>query len=201
MKLARVQTNSWGSDPMITPAYYGDGQGGVTLYGPNYYTSFSKQIDEGAYQYDDLVILFAMGNEGKDSNSDGEIDTSWLQTQTTSKMHYPLEALKNWRPSLGIYCGLYPGDKFPVEPITSDYESNNPEGVWCNSNRVLTQDGRIKPDLVAPGTRIISVYSQDDVKPENVPLASNGDYIYKSGTSMATPVVAGSISPIDTISE
>ena len=24
---ARVQTNSWGSDPMITPAYYGDGQG------------------------------------------------------------------------------------------------------------------------------------------------------------------------------
>jgi alpha-tubulin suppressor-like RCC1 family protein len=188
---ARVQTNSWGSDPMITPTYYSDGQGGVTLYGPNYYTSFSKQIDEGAYQYEDLVILFAMGNEGKDSNSDGEIDTSWLQTQTTTKNALSIGASENWRPSLGIYCGLYPGNKFPVEPITSDYESNNPEGVWCNSNRGPTQDGRIKPDLVAPGTRIISVYSQEDTNPSNIPLASNGDYIYKSGTSMATPVVAG----------
>ena len=185
---ARVQTNSWGTNPMATPAYYNDGQGGTTLYGPNYYTSYSKQIDEGAYEYDDLVILFAMGNEGKDSNANGEIDTSWLQTQVTTKNGFSIGASENYRPGLSIYCDLYPGDKFPVDPIRSDFESDNIEGVWCNSNRGPTQDGRIKPDLVAPGTRIISVLSQDSTID---PISSNDDYVYKSGTSMATPIVAG----------
>lgn len=183
---ARVQTNSWGTDPQYPPFTY---QG--TLYGPNYYTSYSKQIDQGAFQYDDLVILFAMGNEGKDSDSNGEIDTSWLQLQATAKNSFAIGATENWRPSLGIYCGLYPGNKFPVDPILNDYESNNIDGVWCNSNRGPTQDGRIKPDLVAPGTRVISTYSADDDGTHGDPLTSNTDYIYKSGTSMATPIVAG----------
>ena len=116
---ARVQTNSWGTDPQYPPF-----TNGGTLYGPNYYTSYSKKIDEGAHQYDDLVILFAMGNEGKDSNSNGEIDTSWLQLQATAKNSFAIGATENWRPSLTRYCGQY-GDHFPVDPIVNDYESNN----------------------------------------------------------------------------
>ena len=184
---ARVQTNSWGTDPMNLPNQYNAG--------PNYYTSYSKQIDEGAHLYDDLVILFAMGNEGKDSDLNGEVDIAWLQRQAAAKNSFAIGATENWRPELSINCGLYQDSddniKFPADPIESDFESNNIEGVWCNSNRGPTQDGRIKPDLVAPGTRIISVYSADDDGTHGSPLSSNDNYMYKSGTSMATPIVAG----------
>ena len=181
----RVQTNSWGTDPQSSS--------------PNYYNSYSKQIDQAAYTYEDLVILFALGNEGKDSNADGEIDTSWIQPQAVTKNGFSIGATENNRPSLSITCDLYPGNKFPAEPIATDSESNNIDGVWCNSNRGPTQDGRIKPDLVAPGTRVVSVLSSEDSEGSSVFIDMNGDgipeeysdYTYKSGTSMATPLAAG----------
>ncbi|NQZ85890.1 MAG: S8 family serine peptidase, partial [Nanoarchaeales archaeon] len=52
------------------------------------------------------------------------------------------------------------------------------------SSRGPTNDGRIKPDVVAPGTGIISTRSQ-------VSTSGSGDYTFKQGTSMATPIVAG----------
>src|SRR6185295_17290477 len=48
------------------------------------------------------------------------------------------------------------------------------------SSRGLTADGRVKPDIVAPGVSITSVAAN----------TTNGYTIY-SGTSMATPFVAG----------
>jgi len=194
---ARVQTNSWGTDPFDT-SYCNFKSWSTSWCGANYYTSYSKKIDQGAHQYDDLVILFAMGNEARDANQDGEVDTSWLQAQAASKNILAIGASENFRPGfVGDQCGLrsghqdWDGLRFTEEPIESDTESDNSEGLWCLSNRGPTQDGRIKPDLVAPGSRIISVYSAEDTNPGHVPMSTNEDYIYKSGTSMATPLVAG----------
>ena len=56
------------------------------------------------------------------------------------------------------------------------------------SNRGPTSDGRIKPDIVAPGTWIHSTKSSLKVHELDI-----GDYYtVKRGTSMATPIVAGS---------
>ena len=173
---ARIHSNSWGTNPSVSS--------------PNYYTTFSQSLDLAAYNYDDMVILFALGNEGKDSNQDGEVDTSWIQSAAVSKNGFSIGASENYRPSLAGTCA-FADDRFPVDPIKSDYLSNNIEGLACFSNRGPSEDGRIKPDLVAPGTQIVSVYSSLDTNPGNSPLATHPTYIYKSGTSMATPITAG----------
>ena len=63
------------------------------------------------------------------------------------------------------------------------------------SSRGRTQDGRYKPDVVAPGRRIVSTLAAPDsiiakLYPER--MADDG-HIRLSGTSMAAPVVAGAI--------
>ncbi len=74
-------------------------------------------------------------------------------------------------------------------PIYSDLVSNNASGLAAFSSRGPTTDGRIKPDLVAPGTNIVSTRSS---------LSNwigwgvyDSNHIYLGGTSMATPLVAG----------
>lgn len=70
--------------------------------------------------------------------------------------------------------------------------------VTSFSSRGPTSDNRINPDVVAPGDNIIAPLSSGSLFDLSssyfVPsLAINGNYISLSGTSMATPVVAGSI--------
>jgi subtilisin family serine protease len=58
------------------------------------------------------------------------------------------------------------------------------------SSRGPCEDGRIKPDVVAPGTWIASMKSR--VAPEDNAWASiSDDYIYQGGTSQAGPQVSG----------
>ncbi|MBI3298668.1 MAG: S8 family serine peptidase [Elusimicrobia bacterium] len=63
------------------------------------------------------------------------------------------------------------------------------------SNRGPTRDGRQKPDLAAPGQRIASARSADQTSlfnSDNI-VAEDLNHKYISGTSMATPVVVGSL--------
>ncbi|MDL5502267.1 MAG: S8 family serine peptidase, partial [Candidatus Methanoperedens sp.] len=76
------------------------------------------------------------------------------------------------------------------EPINSDKLADNIEGLAAFSGRGPTDDGRIKPDVVAPGTFILSLKSS--VAPPNGLWGDyNTYYRYSGGTSMSTPVVAG----------
>jgi subtilisin family serine protease len=74
------------------------------------------------------------------------------------------------------------------QPVTGDRLSNNTAGMAAFSGRGPTLDGRLKPDVVAPGSNIVST---------RYPGASTGwgvynaYYLYMGGTSMATPLVAG----------
>lgn len=65
-------------------------------------------------------------------------------------------ASENLRPEIGkIYGGIWPDD-FPANPMKSDKMSDGAEGMVAFSSRGPTVDGRIKPDVVAPGTYILS---------------------------------------------
>jgi serine protease AprX len=61
------------------------------------------------------------------------------------------------------------------------------------SARGTTRDGHLKPEIVAPGKGIISVLANTSDWGRQYPtrVASGGDYIQLSGTSMAAPMVAG----------
>ncbi len=85
------------------------------------------------------------------------------------------------------------------------YDQGNDGRVSPYSSVGPTFDGRVKPDVVAPGTNVISSYSSyylennpeaNDIKSDVAHFTFNGrTYAWNanSGTSMSTPVVAGVI--------
>jgi hypothetical protein len=77
-----------------------------------------------------------------------------------------------------------------VAPVNDDKLSDNINGIACFSSRGPTADGRTKPDIVAPGTNILSVRDQQPGASE-LWGAYNKDYTFSGGTSMATPLTAG----------
>jgi len=67
-------------------------------------------------------------------------------------------------------------------------------GVSYFSSKGPTGDGRLKPDIVAPGEKIISCQSRDGPSDASTPQPSNAAlYREDSGTSMAAPHVSGVI--------
>ncbi|SPY16114.1 peptidase S8/S53 subtilisin kexin sedolisin [Paenibacillus polymyxa] len=70
---------------------------------------------------------------------------------------------------------------------------DNPDDVIANfSSRGPSIFGHQKPDIVAPGSSIISLRAQNSEYDQSFPERRvSEDYCWMSGTSMATPIVAG----------
>jgi hypothetical protein len=76
---------------------------------------------------------------------------------------------------------------------TDDLLANDPDGIVAFSSRGPVHDGRIKPDIVAPGTYVLSARSRSTNSEGWGVLASDTRYMFDGGTSMATPLVAGCV--------
>jgi subtilisin family serine protease len=146
------------------------------------------------WDHPDLLILFAAGNSGQDANKDGVIDLGSVTSPGTAKNALTVGASENYMLEGGRQsaCGEMKGgdSKWGVEPLKSDKLSNDPNGIACFSSRGPTDDQRIKPDIVAPGTNIVSLQSR---YPDASKLWGiyNDNYSWAGGTSMATPLTAG----------
>lgn len=66
-------------------------------------------------------------------------------------------------------------------------------GISYFSSRGPTADGRMKPDLVAPGEKILSAKAADPEQKSRKATTAGALYVEMSGTSMAAPHVAGAI--------
>jgi len=167
----RIHSNSWGST-------IGDGS----------YEAQASEVDNFVWNHRDMLICFAAGNAGADASSRGVIDNGSLTPPGTAKNCLTVGATENMRPDFNLTYGG--GFGFPADPIASDLVANNAEGMAAFSSRGPTQDGRVKPDVVAPGTAILSTRSRVATgtgwQASNDPL-----YFFDGGTSMATPLVAG----------
>jgi subtilisin family serine protease len=175
---ARIHTNSWGS----------------TAAGA--YTSSSEEVDEFVWDHKDFAILFSAGNEGVDNDADGVIDRYSAGSPGTAKNCITVGASENNRSSGGYNpggaCSTWGGcwpTQFSASPIRGDRLSDDPTGLAAFSSRGPTLDGRFKPDVVAPGTNIASVRSS--VASGSGWGTINSRYVYMGGTSMSTPLVAG----------
>ncbi len=173
---ARVHTNSWGS-----PRDLGK------------YHSYSRQVDQFTWDHPDMLIVFAAGNSGVDANKDGRIDSGSVSFPGTAKNILTVGASENYLLEGGIQRKLGElrgGEPWGTEPIASDTLSNNQNGIAAFSSRGPTADGRLKPDVVAPGTNIVSNCSPVEGAS---PLWGNYNdhYCYSGGTSMSAPLAAG----------
>ncbi len=193
---ARLHTDSWGDTTSAVP--------GPAQYGG--YPSGSRDADRFMWDHPDMTIFFAAGNSGRDGvpnasnfcvGGDGVIDPDSLLAPATAKNVISVGASESQRTSGGdsglpwFYFDTF-SFCFAAAPIRLDLPSDNPEGMAAFSSRGPTDDGRVKPDLVAPGINIVSNRS-------HAPNAgvlwgvneTNPNYVYSGGTSMSTPLAAG----------
>ncbi len=203
---ARVHSNSWGSE-----------SGGA-------YTADSVNTDAFVWAHPDLAVTFSAGNSGTDSNADGVVDPTSLNAPATAKNVISIGASENDRQSqyacdtnlTATACATQGGQnnifsyaaftgRYPVNPLKDDPSAGNSEQMAAFSSRGPTADGRIKPDVVAPGTWILSGYADPfQQQYDSSPNPQNGEYQwggwgyplsathkYMGGTSMAAPLVAG----------
>ena len=162
---AQVMNNSWGVNNS-------PGSG---------YTSGSRTIDLGVRDPDAaaaglqyLAIVCAAGNDG---GSDSSISN-------------PHESKNDI--VVGNSLTARPGTGFPGDDI---------RGIKDSSGRGPAADGRILPTVVAPGTDVSSAFAVDNSLTPPIPGTGTPDpanpgslidqYTFMSGTSQATPAVAG----------
>ncbi len=204
---ARIHSNSWGSDAA------GD------------YTADSAAVDTFMWNNPDMLITFSAGNAGTDANSNGEIDSDSMGSPATAKNALTVGASENdrqgnWDCDTGLaytncaaqggqndiftWGAAWPAD-YPANPIASDPSAGNAQQMAAFSSRGPTDDNRIKPDVVAPGSWILSGYSDlyqqgydGSANPQNGAWQYDGygfpyssQYKYMSGTSMSNPITAG----------
>jgi serine protease AprX len=177
----RVHSNSWGG-----------GDAGA-------YDVQCEQLDRFVWEHKDFCVIVANGNDGTDDDGDGRINSGSVTSPATSKNCISVGASENLRPGFNgnTYGGWWPSD-YPASPFAGDPMANDPEQVAAFSSRGPTSDGRIKPDVVAPGTFVLSTRSTM-IAPNNMAWAAfppSRLYFYMGGTSMATPLTAGAIALI-----
>jgi serine protease AprX len=178
---ARIHSNSWGG---------GD---------PGEYDSQCEQIDRFVWEHKDFCVLVACGNDGTDNDGDGRINPMSVTSPATAKNCITVGACENERTAFnGNTYGLWWPSDYPAAPYKSDPMANSAEQIAAFSSRGPSRDGRIKPEVVAPGTYILSTRS-------NMIAANNSAwaaypptklYFYMGGTSMATPLTAGAVAII-----
>lgn len=176
---ARIHSNSWGG---------GD---------PGAYDRQCEQFDDFVWRHKDFCFIISAGNDGTDKDGDGKINPTSVTSPGTAKNCITVGACENLRTEFNAekYGDWWPKD-FPVAPFRSDPMANNAERVVAFSSRGPTVDGRTKPDVVAPGTFILSTRSSR-IAPNNFAWAAyppnKSAYFHMGGTSMATPLTAGAV--------
>ncbi|MGZ3795842.1 MAG: S8 family serine peptidase [Pseudobdellovibrionaceae bacterium] len=174
---ARIHSNSWGSARNLGA-----------------YDNYATSLDEFVFNNPDMLIVFAAGNSGVDKDKDGRVDPNSISSPGTSKNSLTVGASENLVSTGGIQKPINQlrsaAENWSAEPIASSYISDNINGLAMFSSRGPTADGRTKPEIVAPGTNILSNRSHV-VGASPLWGAYNADYAYSGGTSMATPLVAG----------
>ncbi len=130
------------------------------------YTEKCEYLDKFIWDNPDMTVLFSAGNSGEYGNST-------LGSPGSAKNCITVGATINYRPYKSV--------------------SNDPD-ERAEFSSYGTKDGRIKPDVVAPGENIASTLSSLSGTAD--PYPSNPYYQYMSGTSMSTPITAGAVAVI-----
>jgi serine protease AprX len=139
-----------------------------------------KLVDAG------VVVVAAAGNDGKEAAG------RKVYGQIHSPGHEPSALTVGAANTFGTDTRLDDG--------VATYSSRGPtRGSYVDASGVRHYDNLVKPDLVAPGNKLVSAESASNLLvrltpslASHVSAAPDSEMMSLSGTSMATPIVAGS---------
>lgn len=152
---ARIHTNSWSSSPTNGA-----------------YLTEASQADDFAFNNREFLILFAAGNDAP----------SRVNSPGSAKNVLTIGASESTRPLTGSVT--FPSSPtFPSGAVWSDFDDqaddqNDVAGFSCPGP---VQNNRRKPDVVAPGTFILSTRSSvstDDRGPDGIPDTGDEDGVF-----------------------
>jgi subtilisin family serine protease len=134
---------------------------------------------------DGVVVVAAAGNNGKNSSGD--------------KLYGQIHSPGNEPSAITVGAVNTFGTDSRADDGIATYSSRGPtRSYWTDTNNVKHFDNLIKPDISAPGNKIIAAESpanllvtQNPSLDAGVSPLSTREMMTMSGTSMATPVVAG----------
>lgn len=174
---ARVHSDSWGTSAA------------------GFYTSEARDVDEFTWDHQDMLVCIAAGNDGADTDANGVVNPDSMGSPAVAKNALTVGGSENFHnggEASGFIYGFFSG--FPATPLRFDSVSMPFDGVHQGlmgfSSRGPCDDGRIKPDLVAPGTDVISTKSSIGGSGWGI-APDNSKYMIDGGTSMSTPLAAG----------
>ncbi len=170
---ARVSSNSWGFQTSTG--------GPVARYDTNAqeYDRIVRDAQSGVGGLQQLTVVFAAGNDGSASNT--------VSSPATAKNVITVGAGENVRQTGTDGCGITNAGADSANDVIS-FSSRGP----VNS---AGGDGRIKPDIMAPGTHIEAGVPQSNYDGSSVCNqffpAGQTLYGWSSGTSHSCPAIAG----------
>ena len=150
-------------DKAKSPSYIHSGSWGGDVDAE--YCSECAEKDLWMWNHPENLAVFAAGNYSKDAKH--------ICSPSGAKNVISVGATESLRPDKGD-------------------ASDNPSAMASFSIKGPRADGRIKPDICAPGTYIVSTRSTKTTETGWGLYSANTSYMYNSGTSMATPLVSGS---------
>lgn len=200
---ARVHNNSWGAADAVT--------------GNAYLAGTSYLLDRFCFLHLDSLVVFITHNYERDvvppPGGDGILDANRLTPEAAAKNVLAVGATESVRNNDGFantyrvfpaYAGRFNHAAFtPVADGAANAfaMSDNADQVALFSNRgrvaIPAGTGWVRPDLVAPGTNILSLRSSlkppgPAPRPWSDPVTADATlYQLNIGTSMAAPLVSG----------
>ncbi|HNT77607.1 MAG TPA: S8 family serine peptidase, partial [Anaerolineae bacterium] len=174
---ARISSNSWGANT----------GGGYTI-DCQEYDALVRDALSGTGGNQEMIIVFSAGNAGSSGSNT-------IGSPGAAKNVITVGASENYRPLDTDGCSIGPTG------------ANNVQDIINFSSRGPTDDSRIKPDVVAPGTHVMGAASKSpNFDGSGVCGPASGLYYptspaqtlytWSSGTSHSTPAVAGAASLI-----
>lgn len=174
---ARIHVNSWG-DPARGA-----------------YTDDAWEVDAFLHDNPEHLVLFAAGNEGADLDGDGCPDPGSLCAPATAKSALSIGATEG--PVAGVG---HRGTWGQLDPAARRWRnaadraralSGRPEHIALMSSAGPTADGRVKPELCAPGTNLAAARSRASAATGWAIADPARQYMYLGGTSVANAVAGG----------
>ena len=174
---ARIHVNAWGDEARGS------------------YTDDCYEADHFLAKHSDALVLFAAGNSGADKDGNRILDQQSLFSPASAKNVVAVGATEGGMEDIGLrasWAAFDPNNsRFRSGTDRADAISGDAQRIALFSSAGPSKDGRIKPDVCAPGTNLVAPRSRLSAG-KGWGLASPLPYyMYNGGTSMSVGVAGG----------